>query len=269
MRSQTEGRRINKFVVAAAIVIGLTSYSSASIITDSDIHATSAGVIGSGNGTLDLVLFASAGGGGVTGNEAAGFNGDDATTDVPGGGGSIMSESYVTSIGELRDFYVLNFPDGQGGSMVSEIAIFADLNETGQVNHITLNALNIVTDFDAFAGADPRNDPLNNDISSAVQNSTGSGYTGGALAAWLDATPKALPLNVQGAGFADYIIMTGVNPFDSAFTDSTRILFFWDSSDHDNGGETFFLSGSVIPEPATMCLLGIGGLALLIRRRRK
>ena len=108
---------------------------------------------------------------------------------------------------------------------------------------------------------------LNNDISSAEQNSTGSSYTGGTLAAWLDTSPKILPLNVQGAGFADYIIFTGVDPFDSAYADSTRILFFWDSSDHDDGGETYFLSGSVIPEPATLGLLLIGGLTLLRRRR--
>ena len=65
-------------VVAAAIVIGLTSHSSASVITDGDIQPTSAGMVASGNGTLDLILFGSAGGGGVTGNDTSGFNGDDA-----------------------------------------------------------------------------------------------------------------------------------------------------------------------------------------------
>ena len=255
-----------KIVVSSLVLIGLASYASASFITDADIVSTSAGMVASGNGMLDLILFGSAGGGGVTGNDDGGFDGDDANTDMASGGGSSMSESYITSIGELRDFYALNFPDGQGGSTVDEIALFVDLNETGQVNDITLNILNIVINSDAFGGGDTRDDPLNNDISSAVQNGTGSSYSGGTLIASLDATPKTLSLNVQGAGFADYVILTGVNPFDEGYAESARILFFWDSTGHDNGGETYFLSGSVIPEPATLGLLLMGGLAILKRQ---
>ena len=70
------------------------------------------------------------------------------------------------------------------------------------------------------------------------------------------------------------MIFTGVNPFDPAFTPSTRILFHWESSGHDNGGESIFLSGTVspsdVPEPAVAAaLLGLAaGGALAVRRRR-
>ena len=63
----------------------------------------------------------------------------------------------------------------------------------------------------------------------------------------------------NGAGHADKAIFTGINPFDSGFNDSTRILFHWASSNHNDGGETAFLSGTFaahdlpgpqIPEPS-------------------
>ena len=182
--------------VGVVVVLCLGLQAAGDVITDDDIVGTSAGMVGSGNGTLDLILFGSAGGGGVTENAAADFDGDDANTDVAKGGSSSMSESYITSMGEIREFYRLNFPDGAEGSLVDEIAIFVDMNETTQNGDITLNELNIVIDYGDFPEGDPRNDPLNNDISSEEQNSTGSGYVNGTLAAWLDSSPKILPWTV-------------------------------------------------------------------------
>jgi len=240
------------------------------LITNDLIDPTTGGEIASGNGQLDLILLGFSGGGGVTSNAAGSFNGDNANTDMPTGGGTSVVESYITSMGEIRDFYELTFPDGQGGSLVNQMVLFVDLNETGQVNHITLNDLQILIDYADFPGIDTRNDPAGNDITSAVQNSTGSGFTGGTVLAKLDPSiaPKALALNVQGAGFADYSIATGVNPFGGAYSDNTRVLFFWSSTDHDDGGDKVFLSGSFtgIPEPATLSLLALGGL---LTRRRK
>jgi len=250
------------------------------LIKDQDIVATTGSEIHSGNGLLDLILFGFAGGGGVNENAysdaSISFDGDDANTDMPtGGGGGAVAESYITSMGEIRDFYIVNFPDGQGGSLEDELAIFVDLNETGQVNHITLGKLAVVVDFDEFPAPDTRNEPDKHDIESAVQNSTGSADRGGTVLSKLDPTivPKVLPLNVQGAGFADYGILTGINPFDESYSDSTRAQFVWESSDHDDGGDKVFLSGSVrsqdVPEPATMALLLLGGGLLTARTLRR
>ena len=82
---------------------------------------------------------------------------------------------------------------------------------------------------------------------------------------------------LQGAGFADYMILTGIDPYDPLFEDDTRVLFFWSESQNNDGGETVFLSGSVqagdievVPEPATLVLLGTVALgAAFAGQRRK
>ncbi len=249
------------------------SVAEAGVITDLDIVPIPPRMVKSGHGHLDLIMFTYASGVGVTENAAMGFDGDDSNTDMPSGRVSSVSESYITSIGEIRDFYELNFPDGQGGSRIGEIVLFVDLSETGNANDIKLDTLKIVVDYDYFPSPDDRNDPLNNDIASDLQNSTGSGFTGGTVLAGLDASPKTLMVSNLGSGFADQIIFTGINPFDKSFADSSRILFFWESSDHDGGGDEVFLSGSYrggdIPEPATMTMLSLAAMVMLARRRRK
>jgi hypothetical protein len=248
--------------------------SRAALITNSSIIPTGQHMVGSGNGTLDLILFTESSGGAA--NTSGAFNADDANTDMPTGNGRTTANvTYVTSIGELRDFYILNVPNGSGGTDVTEIAVFVDVNETGSVNDIALDKFAIVTGYNSFSpGSDVRNNPAANDISSNKQNGTGTGYSGGTLQASLDASPKILPLNNQGSGHADHVILTGVNPFDPSFSPTTRILFHWESSAHDSGGESIFLSGELshrdvtFPEPASgALLLGAGAIALTARRR--
>ena len=75
-------------------------------------------------------------------------------------------------------------------------------------------------------------------------------------------------MNVQGAGWADLYIRTHIDPFSSAYQDSTPVQFAWASQDHDDGGDKVFLSGQfnpAVPEPITLALLALGGL--LIARR--
>ena len=264
-------------LAGALVALTLTLFAppvSAVVIDSSYIITLSGSEIGSGNGTLDLLLLTESAGG--AGNTGGSFNGDNANTGMPTGNGNTTAlESYITSIGDLRDYYILNFPDGNGGSTVNQIAIFVDVNETGGSQDISLDTLNIVRDYTASFG-DDRDDPLATDISSALQNGTNAGYSGGTLLASLDAS-HILPYQNNGAGHADVVIFTGINPFDVAFSDSTRILFHWASSGHDNGGESIFLSGEfgaqdlpgpLVPEPASVALAAFGGVGFVLAARR-
>jgi hypothetical protein len=258
-----------------ALIIASPAFAVAVSITDSDIIPATGLEVHSGNGLLDLILFLEAGGVGVAGNSAGSFNGDNANTDMPTGNGTgkdVFNGTYITSFGDLRDFYDAVY----GPDVVNEIVLAVDVNEIGPVNFITLNTLDLIIDYTSPTTGG-RNDPFNNDITSATQNSTGSALVGGTLIAALDGV-KQLDLTEQGAGLADYFIQTGIDPYDSAYTDLTRIAFHVALSDLDNGGETIFLSGEfggggpqeIIPEPASLALLVVGLTGLwALRKRRK
>jgi len=242
----------------------------AALITNSDIFGLDGTTIGSGNGTLDFILFTESSGGST--NSSGPFNGDNANTAMPtGGGDTTASVTIMTSFGELRDFYRVNFPDGQGGSTVDQMVIFVDVNETGGLQDIDLNVLTLIMDYNQIYG-DGRDNPHLTDLSSATQNATNLNFAGGTVLASLDSSPKNLPQQNVGAGQADYAIFTHINPFDPIFSDTTRFLAHWESSLHNNGGETIFLSGSLgpndgLPEPATLALLVLGALGLRRARR--
>ena len=242
-------------------------------ITDNDIVMTPEKLVGSGNGTLDMLLLHDAVAG--SSNESGDFNADDAFIRMPKGNSSDDAcASYITSIGEIRQFYILNFSDNEGGSIVEELQIFLDLNQT-TTDGFLLKRLTVVVDFDNDYG-DDRDLPASRDISSATQALTDNDFSGGTVVAWLDSSPKPLPLNEQGGGYADYIILTGVNPFDPAFDNDTRILIHMWSTGHTDGGETLFLSGQFyldpepMPEPGSLLLVGTGVLIAVgvLRRRR-
>ena len=262
---------------AAAALITLTAGPAVAapiFITSADIATVPKGTVGSGNGTLDLILFTESAGGAL--NTGGGFNGDNGNTQLPTGtGNATADESYVTSFGELRDFFVLNFPNGTGGSTVNEIVVMVDVNETGGPQSIDLGTFDVWLNASVTPAGDDRNDPLNHDLTSAQQNGTNTSFSGGTKLAQLDGT-KVLGQVETGAGFPDKAIFTGINPFDPAYSASDRFLLHWASADHDNGGESIFLSGKVgpsdiegvVPEPAALGVLAIGGLALAGRRRR-
>ena len=255
--------RLLILAMLAAVAVAPGTVKAGAIQAD-DIVEIPGNVTGSGNGTLDLRLFTFSGS--EISNAAGAFNGDNGNSALPQGGGadtSAFAESYITTAGELKAYYNLNFAPGA----INEIVLFLDLNETtgaSQLNN-TLAKLDIVLNPSGIQG---NPDPLS-DVSSAGQAAIDQVYSAGATMAYLDPQPAAnLPVNSQGAGFADYAIFTGVNPFDLA--DGDVILFNVSMSVLSNGAEEIFLSGTYappdVPEPATMSLLALGGLALTRRR---
>jgi hypothetical protein len=273
LASRFKPRRRHCALAAAAVGLVVLACASApaAVITSADIVTVPKGTIGSGNGTLDLILLTESAGGAT--NSSGGFNGDNANTHLPTGVGATgAEESYITSFGELRDFFRLNFPDGSGGSTVNQIVVMVDVNETGGPQSIDMEAFNIWLNPSVLPAAETRNDPAGNDITSAEQNGTNDTFFGGTLLASLDGT-KVLGQIEIGAGFPDKAIFTGIDPFSAAYTDADRFLLHWISSDHDNGGESVFVSGAIgpddiVPEPSSGLLL-MGAVALAGHRAHR
>jgi hypothetical protein len=238
-------------------------------ITTSDIVPIPQHLTGSGNGTLDLRLFTFSGS--EIQNSSGLFNGDNGNNVLPQGGGAdtlSFGESYVTTAGKLKSYYNLNFLPGS----IHEIALFLDLNETGagEPNN-TLAKLDIVINPATIQG---NPNPVGGDVSSAGQAGIKQIYTGGTTIANLNPQPaNNLPVNSQGAGFADYAIFTGIDPF--ALNDNDVLLFNLSMNTLNNGAEEIFLSGTyspvdvLLPEPGSFALLAVGGVVLALRRRRE
>lgn len=206
---------------------------------------------GAGTGTLDYLFFTfsnaerdncpSPGDGGC-----AAFDGDNANTEVAGGGDTMFDESYVTSMGEIQDFYLFAFPPPM--KTPNEIILFLDINEQGQDTMVDLCDLQIVTNYGGLFP--PADDPANNDVLKDSQNAIEHTFTLGTLEAVLDPTFTCPdnPLTLEstpGSGFADLMIFTGINPFD--FPPETPVVFFFEMASLTPGGEEIFLSGNFFP----------------------
>lgn len=255
--------------IAGALALAAATSALGSIITTDDIVAIPQHLAGSGNGTLDLRMFTHSGS--EVPNAAGTFDGDNGNNALPQGSGSEIysfAESYVTTIGKLKAYYDLNFSPGS----VNNLVLYLDLNETGGGIPInTLEKLDIVLNPASIQG---NPNPLAGDVSSAAQTAIGQLYSGGTIIARLDPQPAAnLPLISQGAGFADYAIFTGIDPY--SLNDSDVLLFNISMSDLNDGAEEVFLSGSyaprdlVVPEPSSLGLLAGAALALALRRRAR
>lgn len=257
-------------------VLALPAYAHADIITGDDIVSVSKGIIGSGNGTLDLRV-ATFSGSEIT-NESGSFNFDNGNNQLPQGGGAdieAFDESYVISGMELKSYFILNFPDGSGGSLESEIVLFFDLSENREAAQATnnLTTLDIILN-PMTIGSSPN--PVNNDVTSDEQGAIDQVYTGGTVVAELENAVYNMPILNQGAGFADYGIFTGLDPYSLA--DEDVVLFNISMNSLNNGAEEIFLSGlysssdltaAAVPEPGSLILFGSVLLIPLAGRRRR
>ena len=260
------------FVALAAAILASASVRAGDITTP-DIVPIPQHVTGSGNGTLDLRMFTYSGSeiDNRSGNQPTDFNGDNGNNALPQGGGSpdigVFGESYITTAGELKAYYNLNFAPNS----VHNLFLLLDLNETGDGQPTnSLDKLDIILNPSTVQG----NPNPFGDVSSAQQVAIKQVYTGGTKIAQLNPQPADnLPVNSQGAGFADYAIFTGIDPF--SLNDSDVLLFNVSMSHLNNGAEEIFLSGTYsasdilnAPEPASASLLAMGGIALVLSRRR-
>jgi hypothetical protein len=203
-------------------------------------------------------------------NSAGSFDGDNGNNTLPQGGGAdtlSFFESYITTAGDLKQFFNLNFPSNS----IHELVVYLDLNETGGGQPTnTLRKLDIVLNPATVQG----NPNPAGDVSSAAQAGIDQVYTGGSLLSKLNPEPAAnLPVNNQGAGFADYAIFTGIDPF--TLNDSDVLLFNISMSELNNGAEEIFLSGnyspgditSSIPEPGMGPLMAAAFGCVCVWRR--
>ena len=191
------------------------------------------------------------------------------------GAAALVDAYYITSFGDLRGFYTQQFIDN--GATISEMMILMDLNES-VADDVSFDLLDIIVgNIDIYG--DNRDNPDTTDIDSSLQNLTGTVTGGSAISEYAtDASFTTLKLTIEnGSGWADYGILTGIDPFDITYSDSDRITFHLQFSSLSNGAEEVFLSGEYsatdilneeIPEPATILLLGSGVMAILRRRRR-
>jgi hypothetical protein len=153
-----------------------------------------------------------------------------------------------------------------------ELVLFLDLNETGGgATTNTLGVLDIVLNPATIQG----NPNAAGDVTSAEQAAIDQVFTGGSTIAWLDPEPAVnIAINSMGAGFADWAISTGIDPYTLAASDV--LLFNFSMDLLNNGAEEIFLSGVFsgtdvglppIPEPSTALLLA-AGLGVLAMKRR-
>ncbi|MHC4984682.1 MAG: sialidase family protein [Planctomycetota bacterium] len=152
------------------------------------------------------------------------------------------------------DIFLIKSTDG-GGSWSAPLRINNDATVTDQI----LPWIDVKPDGTIdIAWYDRRNDPIGDqywDVFIARSTNGGASFVGNVQ---VNDTSFLTPLG--GAWMGEYLGLV---------TDSTHAYLTWTSSISDGNGDVYFdkVPNAQIPEPATMSLLALGGLAILKRRR--
>jgi hypothetical protein len=251
--------------VAAAVLAtwaGTSTAATAITAGDMTIQPLETGQVKSAVGGLDLIVATGQEGVGVLNNEFGGLNIDDSNSDLPTGGIGSAEESYITTVGEIRAFLDQMF----GPGVVNNLVIFTDMQQSQQES-IQIDLFEVVLN--------PTNVPdPSGDVTTDEQNAIEGTFTNGTVLS--STTPDVVaPITLQaGSGWADWAIITGINPYDPALLNSDTILFHFVGQEFTAASETLFISGTATiidtPEPATLAAFGVGliGLAMLRRRRQ-
>ena len=261
---------ISGVLCAGCLVFGIAPARAITIVSgDLTFQSLSDNEVHSAVGGLDLILLTGTNGGGVLNNEFGTLDVDDANSDMPSGGTDVATESYITTFGEIRAFYEWAFgPDAD--ELVNELIIYTDMQQS-QALSIGIEDFRVIRNPTSVPG-DP--DPANEDVATTTQNAIESGFTEatGDCSSFANALAclgePVDPITLQsGSGWADWAILTGIDPFDPTYADSDSILFYIDGVEFTASFETLFLSGqdvlgSDVPEPGTLLLMG-SALAVL------
>ena len=246
--------------LVCVIILLLCNYAAAAVSPESYIESKDVkdvdfkNVPASGAGTLDALMFASS----SSDNSGGGINLDDSNSGWPSGRDTTFEGStWTTSFGELRSFYDTNFVSQGISKSDITVVLFFDISEKQSDKGITIEEIDIFTNVQ-FPTNDPRNNPSGLDITSDQQEeSTPTDTPAGSIdLSYLQQnnddylkslrSPKLIGLDAAGAGIPDVAVVTGIDPYDTRYSDNDTFTIWNKSSGFSGSPDEMFFSGDYL-----------------------